>query len=243
MLAMSMFKILDDVDTPLGVLYLRKRELLSRPGTIVTEVTLDSELLMSSLNTDSEIALSHRALAWHQARPEAKREGLRVLVGGLGLGYTAAAALESEQVAEVRVVEHLPAVIRWTREGLIPLAEELNADARLSLSLGDVYAELLAPLPEGQAPWDLILIDVDHTPTERLGPTSAPFYTAAAQATIKEHLAPHGVLAIWSAGDNDDYAATLAETFQEATRERVEWVNELVNQGQEIEDVIFLARD
>jgi spermidine synthase len=237
------FEILDYLDTPLGVLYLRRRELLSRPGTIVTEVTLDSELLMSSLNTDSEIELSRRALAWHQAGAEPKRSGLRVLVGGLGLGYTAAAALESELVGHVRVVEHLPDVIRWTREGMIPLSEQLNGDPRVELSHGDVYAELLAPLPEGQEPWDLLLIDVDHTPTEHLGPTSAPFYTAAAQATVKEHLAPGGVLAVWSAGDNDDYAAMLGATFKDSARERVEWVNELVNQGQEIEDVIFLARD
>jgi len=237
------FEILDYLDTPLGVLYLRRRELLSRPGTIVTEVTLDSELLMSSLNTESEIELSRRALAWHQAGAEPQRTGLRVLVGGLGLGYTAAAALESDLVGHVRVVEHLPDVIRWAREGMIPLSEQLNSDARVELSLGDVYAELLGPPPEGQAPWDLILIDVDHTPTEHLGPTSAPFYMAETQTTIKKHLAPGGVLAIWSAGDDDDYAAMLAATYSESARERVEWVNELVNQGQEIEDVIFLARD
>lgn len=232
------FEILDYVDTPLGVLYLRRRELLSRPGTVVTEVTLDSELLMSSLNTDSEVELSRRALAWHQGG-----EKLRVLVGGLGLGYTAAAALESEEVGAVRVVEHLPAVIGWIHEGKVPLAEQLSQDPRVELAQGDVYAELLAPLPEGQAPWDLILIDVDHTPTEHLGPTSAPFYTPEAQAVIKEHLAPGGVLAVWSAGDNDDYAAMLAAAYRETTREHVVWVNELVNQGQEIDDVIFLARD
>ncbi|MBL4846960.1 MAG: spermidine synthase [Planctomycetes bacterium] len=233
------FEILDSVDTPLGVLYLRRRELLSRPGTIVTEVTLDSELLMSSLNTDSEVALSERALAWRGGEDS----GLRVLVGGLGLGYTAAAALGSDRVAVVRVVEHLPAVIGWISEGKVPLAEQLSSDSRVELAEGDVYAELLAAPAEGAAPWDLILIDVDHTPTEHLGPTSAPFYTAAAQATIKAHLAPEGVLAVWSAGDNDDYAATLGACFAQTHREHVSWINELINDGQEIEDVIFLARD
>ena len=75
------FEILDAVDTAMGTLYLRRREMLGRPGTIVTEVTIGPELLMSSLNTASEEALATRAIAWHAGG----RDGLAVLVGGLGL--------------------------------------------------------------------------------------------------------------------------------------------------------------
>lgn len=236
---MPLFEILDWVDTPLGTLYLRRRELLHRPGTIVWEVTLADELLMSSLNTRSEEELARQALSWRGGEDA----GLRVLVGGQGLGYTAWAALQSPRVARVEVVEHLPEVIAWAREGKIPLASELaqaEAEGRLSFRQGDVYAGLLGAL-EGE-PWDLILIDVDHTPTEHLGPTSAPFYTPAGLEQVKAHLAPGGVLAVWSAGDDDAFAATLAQSFGASERARILWENELIDQGVEVEDVIFLAR-
>lgn len=227
------FEILDWVETDLGPLCLRRRELLGRPGTVVTEVTLDHELLMSSLNTDSEVALATCAIAWHRG------DELRVLVGGLGLGYTAHAALTNERVAEVRVVEQLPAVIDWVRDGKVPLAESLRGP-RLELVEGDVYAQLLGP---AVAQWDLVLIDVDHTPSEPLGPTSAPFYTADGLRRVAAHLAPKGVLAVWSAGDDDAFAATLAEVFADSTRETIRWENSLIDDGVEVEDVVFLARD
>ena len=88
----SNLEILAYEESPLGPLCLRRRELLSQPGTIVTEVTLNHEFLMSSLYTDSERALANLALELHVG------ENLRVLVGGLGLGYTAREALLSDRV-------------------------------------------------------------------------------------------------------------------------------------------------
>lgn len=86
-------------DTELGILCLRRRELLSAPGTVVTEITLDGEFLMSSRHTASEEALARIALEMHPG------SGLSVLVGGLGLGYTANAVLASPRVARVEAVE------------------------------------------------------------------------------------------------------------------------------------------
>jgi len=107
----SNLEILAFESTPLGDLCLRRRELLSKPGTVITEITLDQELLMSSYNTASERALFGEALARHAGR------GLRVLVGGLGLGYTASEALDSDRVTDVEVVELLPQVVRFLRDG------------------------------------------------------------------------------------------------------------------------------
>jgi spermidine synthase len=228
------FEILDWVDTPLGPLGLRRRELLGRPGTVVTEVSLDHELLMSSLNTAGEVALAERALAVHPG------EGLDVLVGGLGLGYTAHAALSVDRVARVEVVEALGEVIGWLRGGLLPLSEALLADPRLVLTQGDVYARLLGP---AERTHDLLLIDVDHSPTEPLGPGSAPFYTPAGLAQVKGHLRPGGVLAVWSALDDAAFSAALERSFSRAEVQRVRYTNELVDDGQETEDVLFLAWD
>ena len=92
----SNLEILGYETTPLGYLCLRRRELLSKPGTVITEITLDHELLMSSQQTVSERALASLALERHPG------DGLRVLIGGLGLGYTAHEILRSPAVASRR---------------------------------------------------------------------------------------------------------------------------------------------
>lgn len=232
-MAKPLFEIVDSRVTPIGVLDLRRRELPAEPGLIVTEITINDEMLMSSLSTISERALATAALALH-----AGGNGLRVLVGGLGLGYTAHVALQDARVAHLRVVDRLPAVIGWLRQGLLPLSDELNGEERLEISEGDVYAELLGP---GREEYDLVLIDVDHSPTEPLDPASEPFYTWQGQRQVVDHLAPNGVLGVWSSGDDHDFAAVLDEVYPEARRERVRWVNELID-DEEIEEVIFLAR-
>ena len=112
----SNIEILAYEPSPLGVLCLRRRELLSAPGTVVTEITLDHEFLMSSYTTASERALAARALEMHSGG------GLEVLVGGLGLGYTAREVLTSDRVGRVEVVEFLPQVIDWLDRGLVPPA-------------------------------------------------------------------------------------------------------------------------
>jgi len=162
----SNLEVLAYEESPLGMICLRRRELLSVPGTIVTEITLDHELLMSSYHTASERALSTCALERHAG------DGLRVLIGGLGLGYTANEVLRSDRVASVDVVELLPQVIDWLRDGLVPLSGELNGDSRFRVLPGDVYAMLADP-PEQQ--FDLVLVDVDHSPDERLGQNNAGF--------------------------------------------------------------------
>jgi spermidine synthase len=228
-----LFELVDSRVTPIGVLELRRRELPAKPGMIVTEITINDEMLMSSLSTVSESALSSSALAMHPGS-----DGLRVLVGGLGLGYTAHVALADPRVAHVRVVDRLPAVIGWMRLGLLPLSDELNGDPRVEISEGDVYAELLGP---GREAYDLLLIDVDHSPTEPLDPASEPFYTWQGQRQVIEHLAPDGVLGVWSSEDDHYFAAVLDEVYPEARRERIRWVNELIDE-EEIEEIIFLAR-
>jgi len=218
-------------ETPLGPLCLRRRELLSQPGTIVTEVTLNHEFLMSSLYTDSEQVLARRALELHQG------DALRVLVGGLGLGYTAHEALAAKNVASVEVVELLPQVIDWLEKGLIPLSEALSEESRLSITGGDVYNRLAAS-PE--KPFDLILIDVDHSPQERLGDESASFYSVAGLRAARRHLAEEGVMGIWSYAESSPFADALREVFAEVHVEPVTYQNRLIDE--ERTDWLFFAR-
>ena len=225
------FEILSYDETPLGPLCLRRRELLAEPGTIVTEVSLNHEFLMSSYNTASERALASVAL---DMRPG---EGLDVLVGGLGLGYTAREALASPRVSRVEVVEFLPQVIGWLDAGLIPLAGELKADARLRVVRDDVY-RLLARVPERLH--DLILIDVDHSPDDRLTAANGLFYTRKGLEAAKAHLKPGGVLGVWSYAECSPFAEALREAFREVRVERVEFKNRFVGEVQA--DWLFFAR-
>lgn len=215
----------------LGLLCLRRRDLPGRPGVSITEITLEHEFLMSSYLTASERALSTIALEMRAGT------GFSVLVGGLGLGYTAHAALQSDRVASVDVVEYLPQVIQWMRDGLVPLAAELNADARLRVIEGDVYARLLAP-PERR--YDLILIDVDHSPTEALGSTSAAFYAEEGLRRARLHLAPGGVLGVWSYAQHSPFADALRRVFGVVREEPVTAFNDLIDEEQT--DWLFFVR-
>jgi spermidine synthase len=218
--------------TPLGDLCLRRRRLLSRPDTVVTEITLDHELLMSSYITVSERALAVEALARHAGLY------LSVLVGGLGLGYTAEAVLESERVGRLEVVEFLPQVVGFLRDGLIPLASTLSADPRLAVRDGDVYALLEGP---AETCWDIVLIDVDHSPDEPLGGASSTFYSAAGLGRAKAHLAPGGILAVWSYAENSPFVDALRAAFTHVDTVPITYVNDLVEE--ENTDWLFVARD
>lgn len=218
--------------TPLGDLCLRRRELLSRPGTFITEITLDFELLMSSYNTVSERALATEALARHAG------SDLSVLVGGLGLGYTANEVLQSPRVGRVEVVELLPQVVGFLRQGLVPLAPELLGDLRLEVREGDVYALLGEPARER---WDLVLIDVDHSPEEQLGAGNESFYTEAGLDRAKEHLAPGGVLAVWSYAESSPFVDALRSVFPAAETVPVRFVDDLLDE--EHTDWLFVARE
>lgn len=227
-----LFEILAYEPTELGMLCLRRRELLCEPGTIVIEVTLDHEFLMSSYLTASEKALSEIALQMHSG------SRLRVLVGGLGLGYTAWAALESDRVSQCEVVEFLPQVINWLEQGLVPLSDKLNADNRLKTTQGDIYQQLAGP--PGQK-HDLILIDVDHSPDENLDTSNGKFYTAGGLKHAKLHLEEDGLLGVWSYAESSRFVDALHEVFREVRIEPVTVFNNLINVQQT--DWLFFARD
>ena len=217
--------------TDLGLLCLRRRALAGQPDTTVTEVTLNHEFLMSSLHTASEQALARIAIEMHQAT------SLRVLIGGLGLGYTARESLNSNRVAQVDVVELLPQVIRWLHDGLIPLSTQLNKNPRCSVFQGDVYQRLDRPPTER---FDMILIDVDHSPDERLNDKSVSFYTVAGLQNACQHLEQDGILAVWSYAENSPFASALRQVFDEVRVEPITYRNQLIDES--VTDWLFFAR-
>jgi len=206
--------------TPMGEISLRRR----REPTLdvdVFEVKLGEEFLMSSLFTVAEIALTTLGLA------AVDGENLAVMVGGLGLGYTAQAALEDPRVASVVVVEALDAVIDWHQRGLLPVSGQLVGDTRTSLVQDDFFARMRA-VPEPDRRYDAILVDIDHSPRHLLSSTHSDFYTVDGLRRVARHLTEGGVFALWSDDPPDAaFEAVLSAVFASCAAHVVTFANPL----------------
>lgn len=204
------FEELDFVHTPLGDLSLRRRAEPRLGDLEIFEVKLGDEFLMSSLFTESERALARIALSAHGGT------ALDVVVGGLGLGYTAAEALAQPCVASVLVVELMTPVIRWHRQHLVPLGRTLTDNAACRIVNGDFFA-CSADAAHGFDPgapgrrFDAVLLDIDHSPTHLLSDDHASFYTPQQLATLQRHLNPDAVFALWSNDPPDPIFQQLLE--------------------------------
>jgi spermidine synthase len=213
------FEELDFQETAFGEISLRRR-IEPATGVDVFEVKLGDEFLMSSLFTVAEEELSHLGLA------AASGERLDVMVGGLGLGYTAVAALADPRVSRLVVVEALPAVIDWHERGLLPVSGRLTGDARTKLVLADFFA-MMREVPAADAErYDVLLIDIDHSPRHLLDPGHADFYAPEGLRRLAGWLRPGGVFALWSDDPPDDaYLADLDAVFEKTAAHVVEFDN------------------
>lgn len=196
------FEELDYQKTPLGELILRRRRMLSLGGIEVYEVKLGDAFLMSSLFHEVEEALAHLALS------ELRGDRWDVVVGGLGLGYTAAAALEHREVASLLIVDALQPVIGWHERKLVPLGEKLTGDARSGMVHADFFerarsADGFDPEQPGRK-FHAVLLDIDHSPRDLLDPGNATFYQKDGLRALAKHLRPDGVFALWSDDPPDD---------------------------------------
>ncbi|GIF45853.1 hypothetical protein DFJ67_5288 [Asanoa ferruginea] len=203
--------------TPMGEISLRRR----RDPTVdedVYEVKLGDEFLMSSLFTVAEIELARLGLA------ELTGDDLDVVVGGLGLGYTARTVLEDPRVRSLVVVDALDEVIAWHRDGLLPFASAVVDDPRSRLQHDDFFA--LTAL-RGKR-FHAVLVDIDHSPSHLLHPDHAAFYTPDGLRRLTDHLHPGGVFGLWSNDPPDEaFTARLADVFGTARAHVVEFDNPL----------------
>jgi spermidine synthase len=205
------FEELDFRPTPMGVLSLRRRRSPSS-GIDIYEIKLGDEFLMSSLFTAAEIELARLGLSALQ------KTSLDVVVGGLGLGYTALAALENPRVHQLVVVDALAEVIEWHERGLLPLGRQLTGDPRCHLLHGDFFAlsHSAAGFDSDQPGrrFDAVLVDIDHSPRNLLHPRHAALYQPEGLARLASHLHPGGVFALWSNDPPDDaFERVLAGVF------------------------------
>jgi len=231
------FEEIDWRETPMGAISLRRRR---DPALDVDvyEIKLDDEYLMSSLFTVAEIELARLGLA------ALSGADLDVVVGGLGLGYTARAALEDPRVRTLTVVEALGEVIDWHRRDLLPFGARLAGDPRSHLVQGNFFA--MVDDPDGFDPrqpgrrFHAILLDIDHTPRHVLHPSHAAFYTADGLRRLAAHLHPAGVFALWSDDPPDeDFVTNLAEVFGDVRAHHVTFPNHL--HGGEGANTVYVA--
>ncbi len=159
-------------------------------------IHVDGRELMGNREHGSEDALAD--LACNRLSAEALADA-RILVGGLGMGFTLAAALRRVGPgAAVTVAEIMPAVVRWNREYVGKAAGHPLRDERTVVYQGDV-GDLVEVPPH---PWHAILLDVDNGPRSLTRPTNAWLYSKQGLRAAIAALHPGGVLAIWSAAGN-----------------------------------------
>ena len=176
--------------------------LVLREKAGVYEIRCNGWDLMSNRAHASEQRMAREALAMI-----ADRAAPRILIGGLGMGFTLRAALDAAPAkARVEVAELIPDIVAWNRGPLAPLAGRPLDDARVDVQVGDV-ADMI-----GQGgPWDAILLDTDNGPGAVMLAGNAALYACEGLARARAALAPRGVLALWSADRSAPFEALLAD--------------------------------
>ncbi|TAJ70910.1 MAG: hypothetical protein EPO51_15460 [Phenylobacterium sp.] len=169
--------------------------------------------LMNSRLYGSEVALFK--LAWAKA---AQRRAPRILIGGLGMGFTLRAALaDLPKDGRIVVAELVPEVIAWAGSHLAPLYGDSLSDPRARIVQGDV-ADRLA---EAKPPYDLILMDVDNGPDGLNRDANDSLYSLHGLTNLKRATKPGGVVAIWSAAHDDKFARRFAHAGFTVTEHKV----------------------
>ena len=175
---------------------------LLKRGTEFSIRTAGTELMNSRLH-GSEGALAELTYSLIK-----RKSGLRILIGGLGMGYTLAAALEqSEPDTLITVSELIPAVVRWNREHLGHLTGMPLDDPRVSIEEEDV----VETIRKRKSVWDAILLDVDNGPDGLTRKANDRLYCRSGLKTSFSALRPGGFLAVWSSGADEAFTRRLKQ--------------------------------
>lgn len=199
--------LIDEAFAPDGTrltLYRRGEELSLRAA---------GEVLMGSRTQGSEIVLARLAIGACTSK-----ERLKVLVGGLGCGYSLRAALDIlPEDASVLVSELVPAVVAWNRSHLAHLAGRPLDDPRVTVKEGDIARLLRDP----SSAFDVILLDVDNGPRGLTQESNGRLYSREGLRRLRRTLRPRGIAAVWSAGEDDGFTGRLREAGFEVACHRV----------------------
>lgn len=188
-------------ESPRGELVLRERR--TPHGPTALELRVNGVFVMDTVETTTERELANRALAMVD-------EPRRVLIGGLGLGFTLHEVLADPRVERCAVVEVEQALVDWMRDGTVPQGPALLADARATVIVADVAMALQEAEP---AAYDLVLLDVDNGPGYLVHDANAALYEQPALQTARRALRAGGALVVWSADATPQLAAAMEAVF------------------------------
>jgi spermidine synthase len=210
-------------NTPTGDIQLQQRPLDN--NRLAFEIIVDGVFLMASYNQTGERTLARFAL--NALLPQFNQSGIRVLVGGLGMGFTLQETLSADQVTAVDVVELSPYIIEWNQSHFAALNNEALSDLRVQLIQGDVYAVL-----EIQVQYHTILLDVDNGPSWLSHPANSRLYTTETLRRWFDLLVPGGCFAVWSAQREPEFLVRLKGVFSRAEEYLLETPNQIDSTGQ-----------
>lgn len=215
------FEEIDYQETALGAISLRKRSEPRLDNLLIYEVKLNEEWLMSSLFVDAEEELSRLGL--QKLKDNGHNNGLSVVVGGLGLGYTSVTALSDQSVVMLRTIDVMPAVIDWHQRGLLPIGDVLATDSRSQLIHGDFFA--IASNPElgfiSPEKVHAVLLDIDHSPSHWLNQGNQDFYTQESLMNMANKIEVGGVFGLWSNDLPDQNFVDLLNTVFATTETHI----------------------
>jgi spermidine synthase len=189
-----------------GEVVLRERRDPDAQGPTVLELRVNGIFVMDTAETGSEKGLASAALR-HVERPR------RVLVGGLGLGFTMHEVLADQRVERLVVVEIEDALVRWMRDGTVPHGPAYLADERLVLVTSDIRVVMAETAP---ATYDLILLDVDNGPGYLVHDDNEAVYQSEFLRQCRTALRPGGAVVIWSAAQSPALQAEMQRAFGNA---------------------------
>ena len=179
----------------------RRSSLQEHDGSYAIRV--DGAELMSTRQHASEEKLAELACAHVK-----DKEGARILVGGLGFGFTLRAVLRAVPAgASVIVAEMLPAVIAWNRDPRWPLAADALSDRRVTVKEQDVAETIRL----GRGSFDSIVLDIDNGPVALSTTSNDRLYDAAGLRSVRQALRPGGCAGFWSAAPNPAFEKRMAD--------------------------------
>lgn len=168
---------------------------------------MNERQVMSTTMTHSELRLADLGCDFRDSR-----KNPRILIGGLGLGFSLRRCLElTQHAATIEVAELLPEIITWNRECLSGLNDEILADQRTQIIEGDVYPLIEAAARKAPR-YDAILLDVDDGPSSLLQPRNAQIYRREGLRTINRALTTGGRVAFWAATTEPGLQRDLRQT-------------------------------
>lgn len=223
--APSMLDVLGQASSARGEVVLRRR---TADGVVVHELIINGVFAMDSRETSTEELLAEYAVA---------RPGAQVLVGGLGLGYTAAALLAT-RLSRLVVVEIEDCLVEWARDGRTPTLAAVTADPRVELWIADIHQVLSEPAPG--AGWDAIVLDVDNGPDFLIHQENARLYAVPALDLAVARLAPGGMLVVWCQETHEPLRDRLVEAVG-PLGEVVEHLHQVRREGRRLDYVLYAA--